>query len=318
MFEQPSTGQHWEKQTIQRILLEHIQEQRRARRWNIFFKLMMLVILGFIFYYVFHKEHPQPVITAQDHTAIVDVSGEISSEDNASAENIRKALRDAFDNKHAKGVVLRINSPGGSPVQARQIYDEIHNLRAKHPDVKVYAAIEDMGTSAAYLIAAAADSIYADKTSLVGSIGVKIDSFGFVEGMKKIGVERRAYIAGKYKAILDPFLPRESTEDAFIQEQLNSVHKVFIDNVRQGRGKRLHENPDIFTGLFWTGEQALTLGLIDGFGDARFIANEIIKVDKLYNYSHTENFLDRIAHRVGASIGHVISLNLGLIQRGVR
>lgn len=307
-----------EQKILQTVLLEHIKEQRRARRWSIFFKLVLFGILLLVFASIYNRELPQPVVTSLPHTAVIDIYGEITAEEPANADDIRDVLKAAFENKHVKGVILRINSPGGSPVQARQIYAEIQNLRKRHPNIKIYAAIEDLGTSAAYLIAAAVDGIYADKTSLVGSIGVKIDSFGFVEGMQKIGVERRLYTAGKYKGILDPFSPRNPEEEAFINEQLRTVHMAFIQNVREGRGNRLRETPDIFSGLFWSGEQALGLGLIDGFGDAQTIAREIIKVENLVDYSPNANLLDRLARRIGASVGQALSSNSGLMQKGAR
>lgn len=299
-----SSGGNWERQTLQKILLENVYEQRRARRWGIFFKIIYIsfvVLLITIAVVALNKELPQPVMTTEDHTALIDIRGEIMEDQHASADNIRASLKTAFENKHVKGIVLRINSPGGSPVQSRHVYDDILYFKSKYPAIKVYAVIEDLGTSAAYLIASAADSIYADKTSLVGSIGVKIDSFGFVDVMQKVGVERRLYTAGKNKGALDPFLPRNPEEDAFIKEQLNIIHLAFIQNVRQGRGNRLKETPEIFTGQVWCGEQAFELGLIDGFADAHYVAREIVKTDELIDYSPSTNLLDRLANRIGAS-----------------
>jgi protease-4 len=310
-----NSGSQWERQTIQKVLLEHIREQRRARRWGIFFKLMFFVLAVFIFSWLYtgsqSKDIPQP-LTGKAHTALINIRGEIMDEQDASAENIRDALKAVFENKHVKAVVLRINSPGGSPVQSRQIWDEIMRYKAKYPGIKIYAAIEEMGTSAAYLIATAADEIYADKTSLVGSIGVRLDSFGFVDAIHKIGVERRLYAAGKHKGLLDPFLPSNPEDDAFINEQLKIVHQAFIENVRQGRGARLKETPDIFSGLFWTGEQAIQLGLIDAFGDASYIAREIVKAD-LVDYTPSTGLLDRLANRIGASAAKAILYSTGHI-----
>lgn len=307
-----------EQKILQTVLLEHITEQRRARRWSIFFKLIFVGLFVFLFSSFYNRDLPQPVSLAQPHTAVIDIYGEIAAEEAANADDIRDALKAAFTSKQVKGVVLRINSPGGSPVQSRQIFSEIRNLKKQYPHTKIYAAIEDLGTSAAYLIAAAVDNIYADKTSIVGSIGVKIDSFGYVDGMKKIGVERRLYTAGKYKGILDPFSPRNPEEEAFINEQLKTVHLAFIENVREGRGNRLRENPDIFSGLFWSGQQALSLGLIDGFGDAQFIAKELIKFENLVDYTPNPTLLDKLSRRIGASVGQALSLNAGLIQKGAR
>lgn len=308
-----TNNNQWERQTIQKVLLEHIREQKRARRWGIFFKLMFFVFAIFLISILYTssqtKDIPQP-LTSKAHTALINVRGEIAEEQDASAENIRAALKAAFDNKHVKAVVLRINSPGGTPVQSRQIFDDIMRYKAKYPGVKIYAAIEEMGTSAAYLVASAADEIYADKTSLVGSIGVRLDSFGFVDAIHKIGVERRLYSAGKHKGLLDPFLPRNPEDDAFIDEQLKIVHQAFIENVRQGRGDRLKETPDIFSGLFWTGEQALKLGLIDAYGDASYIAREIVKAD-LVDYTPSTGFLDRLANRIGASAAKTLLFSSG-------
>jgi len=312
-----SAGHHWERRTLQKVLLEHIKEQRRARRWRIFFKLMIIIFIAFLLYNWFHKDLPQPISSSKDHTALINIKGEIDSEKEASAENIRDALHSAFKNKHVKGIVLRVNSPGGSPVQARQIFEEIRSLRTQHPHVKIYAAIEDLGASAAYLISVAADAIYADKTSLVGSIGVRMDSFGFVEVMKKVGIERRLYTAGKHKAFLDPYLPSKPDEVDFIERQLGKVHEVFINNVREGRGTRLHETPEIFSGYFWCGEDALALGLIDGYGDAHYIAKEIIHAPDMVDYTPGVNLLDKIANRLGASIGHAFSQSAHSFMKGL-
>lgn len=306
MSEKAQTGStHWERHTIQKILLEHIVEQRRARRWGIFFRLLVVAAVVLLLFTTLHKDLPQPVISSA-HTAIIDISGEIDAEQNNNADSIRTSLKAAFENKHARGVILRINSPGGSPVQARQIYNHIMYFREKYPNTKIYSVIEELGTSAAYLIACATDEIYADQTSLVGSIGVRIDSFGFVDAMHKVGVERRLYTAGKFKGALDPFLPRNPVEDAFIDNQLKIVHQAFIENVRQGRGSRLKETPDIFSGQFWVGEQALELGLIDGYGDAYGVARQIIHAPEIVDYSPTSNLLDRLANRLGASVTQFI------------
>ncbi len=296
-----------EQNIIQNVLLEHIAEQRRARRWNAFFKLFFIALFALVVFSVYNRDLSQPVSLSIPHTAVIDIRGEIGAEETANADDLRDALKAAFTSKQVKGVVLRINSPGGSPTQSRQIFSEIRQLQKQYPQTKIYAAIEDVGASAAYLIAAAVDFIYADKTSIVGSIGVKIDSFGFVEGMQKVGVERRLYTAGKYKGILDPFLPRNPEEEVFINQQLKLIHMAFIDNVREGRGQRLHETPDIFSGLFWCGEEALQLGLIDGFGDAHFIAKELIKFENIVDYTPSATLLDKLSRRIGASVGQALS-----------
>lgn len=316
MFEQKTSGSQWERQTIQKVLLEHIEEQRRARRWSIFFKLVVVGMILFFVYNYSDRDMGQNAIIAQAHTAVIDVEGEIGAAQEANADNLRDALKSAFANKQVQGVILRINSPGGSPVQARQVYDEIRSLRQLYPQTKIYAAIEDLGASAAYLIASATDAIYSDKVSLVGSIGAKIDSFGFVGIMEKAGVERRLYTAGSEKGILDPYSPRTATDDAFINQLLAITHEAFIKNVRDGRGTRLKESPNIFSGLIWTGEQALHLGLIDGHGDAQYIAKEIIKAEHLVDYSPTVNVVDRIANRIGASMSQQIGTLFGIRLKG--
>ncbi len=317
MFDYSSTSQGWERQTIQNVLLEHLQEQRRARRWGIFFKVATLLVV-FIFVLGFYpRDHSQPSVSGRAHTALVNVYGAIDADEEANADSIRAALRSAFQSKQAKGVVLRINSPGGSPVQARQVYNEIRALRKQYPATKIYAVIEDMGTSAAYLIACAADEIYADETSLVGSIGVKVESFGFVELMQKAGVERRAYTAGKYKNVLDPFSPMDEIEKQHILAELQLTHDAFIQNVREGRGKRLQENELLFSGLFWSGTRALKMGLVDGFGDAEYVAKELVKAKELLDYTPDINLFDKIARRVGASVGTALS-GMSLSKQGLR
>lgn len=310
--------QQWDKQTIQDVLLAHVREQRLSRRWSIFFKLVTLGLVCYLILNLFKLDiNTAPAILKQDHTAVIDIRGVIDSEQNASADNINSALDMAAENKHVKGIILRINSPGGSPVQARQIYDKVQalqtgKLEGKHDrkeNVKIYALIEDLGTSAAYLIASAAEEIHADKTSLVGSIGVIMDGFGFTDTMNKVGVERRLYVAGHNKALLDPFSPRNHEQEKFIEGELQTVHQAFIQNVRDGRKDRLKETPDMFSGLLWSGEHALNLGLIDGHKNAQMIAKELIKADSLVDYTPGMNVLDRLVHRIGASIGNV-NLNL--------
>jgi protease IV len=316
MLDDSSTALRWEQETIQTVLLEHLREQRQARRWGIFFKLAILVIMIALLGSVYAKDRSQTAVSTREHTAVVNIYGAIAADEEANADSIRDALRSAFQNKQAKGVVLRINSPGGSPVQARQVYSEIRALRKQYPNTKVYAAIEDMGTSAAYLIACAADHIYADETSLVGSIGVKMESFGFVDLLQKAGIERRAYIAGKYKDILDPFLPMGEVEKQHILEELKLTHEAFIQNVREGRGKRLEETDLLFSGLFWSGTRALKLGLIDGFGDADYVAQTLVQAKELVDYTPDINLIDKLTRRMGASLGAALS-GMHLLKQGL-
>jgi protease-4 len=249
-----------------------------------------------------------------DHTALVEVRGMIADDESASADNIVGSLRAAFKDKHTKGVVLRINSPGGSPVQSGYIYDEIRRLRAAHPDTRLYAVITDLGASGAYYIASAADAIYADKASLVGSIGVTAASFGFVEAMERLGVERRVYTAGEHKAFLDPFQPQKEGEVRFWREVLEVTHRQFIDSVKQGRGERLRDkdHPELFSGLVWSGEQALQLGLVDALGSASHVAREVVGAENLVDFTVRETPFDRFAKKLGSGVAERLGMWMGL------
>lgn len=304
-------GKSW--RLLEKTLLAGIQEQRRSRRWGIFFKLLTFVYL-FVALVLF-----APVPTLREaahggaHTALIEIRGMIADEEPASADNIVTSLRAAFKDKQTKGVVLRINSPGGSPVQSGYIYDEIHRLRGKYPEVKVYAVISDLGASGAYYIASAADAIYADKASLVGSIGVTAASFGFVETMGKLGVERRVYTAGEHKAFLDPFQPQKDDEVRFWRGVLDVTHRQFIESVKRGRGDRLKdaEHPELFSGLVWSGEQAVQLGLVDGLGSASYVAREVIGEEELVDFTVHESPFDRFAKKIGTSVAERLALWMG-------
>lgn len=309
--ESKEDGNSWK--LLEKTLLAGVQEQRRARRWGIFFKLLTFVYLfGALLMF-------SPLLqmgdgkTVESHTAVINVRGMIADEEAASADNIVGALRTAFEDSNTKGVVLRINSPGGSPVQSGYIYDEIRRLRGEYPAIKVYAVIADLGASGAYYIASAADEIYADKSSLVGSIGVTAATFGFVETMDKLGVERRVYTSGEHKAFLDPFQPEKPEETEFWRNVLATTHRQFIDSVKQGRGDRLQVagHPELFSGLIWSGEQALELGLIDGLGNASYVAREVIGEDELVDYTVKESPLERFTKQLGVSIGSQLALWMG-------
>ncbi|MCQ4286245.1 S49 family peptidase [Pseudomonas stutzeri] len=299
---------------LERTLLAGVQEQRRARRWGIFFKLLTFTYLfGALLLF-------SPLLKVGDskgasgsHTAVINVRGMIADEESASADNIVGALRAAFEDSSTRGVVLRINSPGGSPVQSGYIYDEIRRLRGEYPAVKVYAVITDLGASGAYYIASAADEIYADKSSLVGSIGVTAATFGFVETMNKLGVERRVYTSGEHKAFLDPFQPEKPEETEFWRGVLGTTHRQFIESVKRGRGDRLQvdEHPELFSGLIWSGEQALELGLIDGLGSASYVAREVIGEEELLDFTVKDSALDRFTKKLGASVGSQLALWMG-------
>jgi protease-4 len=288
-------------------------EHRRARRWGIFFKLLTFTYLFALIGLFFYAQEPDvKLATASDHVAVVRVEGPIADGEKASADAIIWALRRAFENTRARAVILRINSPGGSPVQAGYVYDEIDRLQAKYPEKKVYAVITDIGASGAYYMAAAADEIYADKASLVGSIGVVSAGFGFVDLMDKLGVERRMMTAGEHKGLLDPFQPLQDAERQFWLEVLNTTHEQFIEQVRKGRGERLNENEQLFSGLVWTGEQALELGLIDGLGSASQVARERVGVESLVDYSAKPNPFEQLIDRLGVSMASHLASLVGL------
>jgi protease-4 len=265
--EQPAQNEGWERDLVNRLAFAALKEQRRARRWGIFFKFLLFVyLLGILFLYTPSIEL-QPG-AGDDHTALVELKGVIAPDKEGSADNVVSGLRSAFESDHAKGVILRINSPGGSPVQAGYINDEIRRLRKEHPDTPLYAVVADVCASGGYYAAVAADKIFADKASIVGSIGVRMDGFGFVEAMDKLGVERRLLTAGEHKGFLDPFQPVKEGDVEHVQALLNDIHTQFIQVVRTGRGDKLKDDPNLFSGFVWTGEQAVDLGLIDELGSA--------------------------------------------------
>lgn len=289
---------------IEKMLLSSLDEQRRARRWGIFFKsLTFLYILGFFLLARGGSGDLTPQTSAlTDHAAMIELNGEIGAEAEVNSDQIIKSLKNAFKAQHVKGIILRINSPGGSPVQSALIYKEIMRLKKLNPSKKVYAVITDMGASGAYYVAAAADEIYADQTSIVGSIGVVSPGFGFVGLLDKLGIERRLLTSGEHKGMLDPFSPRKPDDEAHFATLLKTVHQEFINAVKAGRGDRLKENPDIFSGMFWNGTQAFELGLIDGFGSAASIAREKIKQENIVDYSSKPDPFEAFAKRIGMSM----------------
>lgn len=300
---------------LEKTLQASVIEQRRARRWGIFFKLLVFVYL-FVTLLLFSPllKLGKSTSVAESHTALIEVRGMIMAEEEASADNIVSSLRAAFENEKTKGIILRINSPGGSPVQSGYIYDEIKRLRGEYPDIKVYAVISDLGASGAYYIASAADQIYADKASLVGSIGVTAATFGFVGVMEKVGVDRRVYTSGEHKAFLDPFQPPKEEETRFWQGVLETTHKQFIDSVKKGRGERLkvEQHPELFSGLIWSGEQALALGLVDALGSSSYVAREVIGAKDIVDFTREESPLDRFTKKLGASVAERLALWMGL------
>ncbi|CAN5565022.1 S49 family peptidase [soil metagenome] len=287
--------------TAERFVRDYMKDRRSERRWRTFFRLAWLLVFVLIGVAVFSQRTHTSVPTGP-HTALVEVRGEISANSEASAENIVAAVKSALEDPGSVAVVLRINSPGGSPVQAGIINSEITRLKAINKK-KVYAVVEESCASGAYYIAVAADEIYADKASIVGSIGVLMDGFGFTGVMEKVGVERRLLTAGENKAILDPFSPLSEKHREYVQVMLNQIHQQFIAVVKQGRGARLKETPETFSGLFWNGEQAVSMGLVDNLGSLDYVAREIVKAEEIIDYTPKENVAERLAKRFGASIG---------------
>lgn len=297
-----------DSEVLSKLAFASLNEQRRARRWSIFFKGLMAVYFFVLLFMIYIPASSTGASkSSKEHTAIIDIQGVISSESEASADTIITGLRAAFKEEKVKGVILRINSPGGSPVQAGYINDEIYRLKAKYPEKKVYAVIADICASGGYYIAAAADEIYADKASMVGSIGVLMNGFGFVDVMKKVGVERRLYTAGTNKGFLDPFTKAKPEDIKHIKGLLKNIHQQFIDTVRKGRGDKLKENDKLFSGLIWTGEESIKIGLVDALGSSSYVAREVIKAEKIVDYSLKPNFLDRFADRLGMSFGASVS-----------
>jgi protease-4 len=296
------TPPSWERATLERIALRALDEQRRARQWSTLIRLLWLTLLFLIVAAALGwigDATTEPIRTGK-HTALVELRGVIGVESRASADKMITALNAAFKDKHTQGVVLRINSPGGSPVQSGYINDEIRRLRAKYPDTPVHVVVQDLCASGGYYVAVAADRIYVDKASLVGSIGVIISGFGFTGTMEKLGVDRRAYTSGDNKDFLDPFAPENPAHKEHAQKMLGEIHQQFIKVVRDGRGKRLKESPEIFSGLIWTGERAVELGLADGFGSLESVARDVIKAERVVDFTPDDNYLEQLSKRLGA------------------
>lgn len=293
----------WERSLIEKLTMSLIEEKRRARRWGIFFKLVFLVlIVGVALLALGRFGMGGEDVGSTRHTALVDLTGVLDAKGQASADTMIESLQNAFKDKGTAGVILRINSPGGSPVQAGLIHDEILRLRARYPKIPLYVVVEEMCASGGYYVAVAADKIYVDKASLVGSIGVLMDGFGFVGTMDKLGVERRLLTAGKNKGFLDSFSPMNDAQKQYAQTMLDEIHKQFIDVVRKGRGARLKETPDTFSGLFWTGSQSVDMGLADGYGSVSSIARDVIKAEDIVDFSPHDNLAERLARKLGATL----------------
>lgn len=306
----------WERKILEKIALEAVNEQRRARRWGIFFKLLGFAYVTVLLATLVDWDNFAGDGEGSRHTALVEMHGVIQAKGDANADDIVSALQSAFDDKHAAGVILRINSPGGSPVQAGIITDEMKRLRGKHPDKPLYVVVEDICASGGYYVASAADKIFVDKASIVGSIGVLMDGFGFTGSMDKLGVERRLLTAGENKGFLDPFSPQNGRHKEHAQGMLNDIHQQFIDVVRKGRGARLKETPDMFSGLMWTGAKSVELGLADGLGTVDSVAREVIQAEDIRDYTVKPNFAEKFARRFGSAAAE--SLGSVLMQFSIR
>lgn len=298
--------QNWERQTIEKLAMSALQEQKRARSWGIFFKSLTFLYLFALLFFALEWIGPSSG-SLGPHTALIDLQGVIGEGGEITADSTISSLQSAFEDKHTKGVILRINSPGGSPVQAGIINEEIRRLRRDHPAIPLYAVVEDICASGGYYIAVAADKIYVDKASIVGSIGVLMDGFGFTGTMQKLGVERRLMTAGANKGFLDPFSPVNPAHKAHAQAMLDEIHQQFIKVVRDGRGKRLKETPDMFSGLFWSGERSIEIGLADSLGSSEYVAREVIKEENIVDFTAHEGLADRFAKRLGAASAHALA-----------
>ena len=305
----------WQRDAIEKLASSALTEQRTARRWSIFFKGLTFAYL-FIILFLAMGWFGGGKTSTGSHTALIEVAGVIEAGGAVNADSFMSSLHDAYDDKNTKGIILRINSPGGSPVQAGIINDEIKRQKKLHPKIPVYAVVEDICASGGYYIAAAADKIYVDKASIVGSIGVLMDGYGFTEVMKKVGVERRLLTAGENKAMLDPFSPVNPKHQALAQAMLNEIHEQFKTVVRQGRGSRLKETPETFSGLFWSGEESIKMGLADALGSADYVARDVIKEEKIVDFTSQEDFTSRIAKRIGASMAKAVGVDV--LTKGIQ
>lgn len=294
---------NWERNALEKIALEGLVEQRRARRWGIFFKLLAFAYLGVVLALVVDWGGSADKLgDGTRHTALVQLTGVIQAKGDASAEHVMSALQSAFEDKRTQGVILRINSPGGSPVQSGMINDEIWRLRGKFPAIPFYVVVEDICASGGYYVAAAADKIFVDKASIIGSIGVLMDGFGFTGTMERLGVERRLLTAGQNKGFLDPFSPQDANHKEHAQQMLGEIHSQFINVVRKGRGKRLKETPEMFSGLMWTGAKSIEMGLADAYGTIDTVARDVVKAEDIRDYTIKQNFAEKLARQFGADV----------------
>jgi protease IV len=296
----------WERELVTRLATAALKEQRRARLWGIFFKLLTFAYVTLILIMTVDWQARTELGGGKKHTAMVELNGVIAPGTDASAEKVTTALQAAFKDKNTQGVVVRINSPGGSPVQAQTIYDEMRRLRKTYPDIPLYAVVEDICASGGYFVAVGADRIYVGKASIVGSIGVIMNGFGFTGLMDKLGVERRLITAGENKGMLDPFSPMDEKDKQHVVAMMKDIHEQFIGVVREGRGKRLKEAPEVFSGLIWTGQKSVDLGLADGIGSLEYVAREVVKAEEIVDFTQKENLAEKFAKRFGAGAAAAI------------
>jgi len=293
---------NWERKVLEKLATEALAEQRRGRRWGIFFKLLGFGYLAVLLFFALDLGQGDKIAEGEKFTALVNLNGVIKAKGDSNAEDINSSLQAAFEDKHTAGVILRINSPGGSPVQSGIINDEMRRLRAKYPDIPLHVVVEDVCASGGYYVAVAADKIFVDKASIVGSIGVLMDGFGFTGTMEKLGVERRLLTAGVSKGFLDPFSPQNENDKEHAKLMLGEIHQQFIDVVRKGRGKRLKESPEMFSGLMWSGARSIELGLVDGYGTVDSVARDVIKASEVRDFSVRQNFAEKFAKQFGADM----------------
>jgi len=301
-MDENSKKSSFERDIVEKLAFSAITEQRRARRWKVFFISLFFIYLFSAPILMSGKFEWPDIEKGEQHTALVDLEGIITSDSEASADKVVTALRNAFEDEDTAGVILRINSPGGSPVQSSYIYREMKRLRDKYPDIPLYSVITDLCASGGYYVAVGADKIYANESSIVGSIGVIMNGFGFEGTMEKLGIERRALTAGEHKALFDPFSPMKEEEKEHLQVMLEDIHEQFIDTVKEGREGKLADDEKLFSGLVWTGDKAIALGLVDEFGSAGYVAREVIKVEDIVDFTGKQDLFDRFADRIGASV----------------
>ncbi len=310
----PNPEPSFERKLITDLLSAAVTEQRRARRWGVFFKSLLAVYLLAVLALSLSDGLWPRTLSGQGHTALIDIEGVVGQDPKASADNIVTGLREAFEDASTQGVILRINTPGGSAVHAGYVNDEVYRLRAKYPDIPIYAVITDVCASGGYYIAVAANRIYADKASLVGSIGVAMRSFGFVGTLDRLGIERRLWTAGEHKAFLDPFSPAKPEDVEHLKGVLSQVHRQFVEVVKKGRGERLKDDPSLYSGLVWTGEEGVALGLVDALGSSGHVAREVIQAEEIVDFTHQDPLLERLSEGLGGALARVLARSMPAIQ----